>query len=213
MIIAAKLSEEQFRNFIQSMFIVCLFAFYITSLILWFSSSNLNFQGRVYSLDNNKMLVLITTLYAFFTYLILRSNKENFDISRLSIITISNYDSNFLFRFNNIGQYLAKNIICKINIIYPLPKKIKDKLIYHFKTKMQRMEFRIPEIMPDNSADIDIEKDILKRVPLKINRDYMGAYKSRFISKKPISFEVHVSFIYETDTSYQIPDEIKEIFY
>jgi len=198
-LVAAKLSEEVFRNFLKNTIVVAVGIFYVLATISWWNNTLL--FGL--TIDDGVMLVLVTILYVLLTYINLNSNKEQFGISRLSLITAVN--ENFCFRFINRGEFMIKNLIATIEINYPLPKNLWGKIISCFKTK--KLKYKIPEIFPGEEEYLDFEKEALTMLPIKKEK-VDGA--RNFTTNGEIQFDISLSFIYESDTGYQIPEEIKE---
>lgn len=194
--VSAKISEDQVRSFFRNLVLIFFAIVYLIATISWLFRTEIDFFGFKQIIDNSQMMVLITILYVFFTYLILNKSKEQFDISRLPLLKVVNDE--YCFKFLNLSDYPAKRVITYIKIIYPIPKNIGEKIKFYFSSMFKTHIYKIPVIFPHEEEHVDFREDAMKILKLQKER------------KETKHFKVSLSFTYESDTGYLTPKTIKE---
>ncbi|MFH1282369.1 MAG: hypothetical protein ABII27_01740 [bacterium] len=157
------------------------------------------------------MLVLVTLLYVVLTYFILNTTRQQFNISRLPFIQVS--DDGFEFSFKNKSNYPVKQLRAQIKIIYPLPKTIWEKLCSRLKSQTARLEYVITEIKSHGSEVIDVSEGIIEKklLPLTMNKKKYDIDELDYFAEHDIYFNIVLSYVYESDMGYP-SDNIKQVY-
>lgn len=163
----------------------------------WLLKETVKFFGYSFNIDSNQMLVFVTALYVFLTLLNLSANTKRFDMSRLSMVKLTQSDV-ISFKFANVGEYIVKNIKVKIKV-KRISKNIKESIFAYLDSKIKKIEFEIPEIFPHESKDIDLTNKIMQL--LSINK-----YSEL---DKEVAIDILVLFSYESDTGFETPQNIQ----
>ena len=211
-IIAAWLFQDTFRDFLKTILTLGIIALATLLIYNWWNKTN--FFGR--EVTDSTILILITGLYSIFTYMILHSNKESFEMSRLPLIYIYTVADSIAI-VNESTKSKAENIELKIEFVYPIPntkiEKIKQKIKrLYLNYKGYEIRYRISEIPPSMTKYASFEiflKDILKlpKLDFQGNQDMI-----EYHSETPLKFQINVMVSYQTDTGYKAPKDIMENF-
>lgn len=205
-VVSSKLMEDEFKNILQSLITGFIAIFYIVSAISWWFKTEVFILSYKFIVSDNQILVLVTILYVLLTYLILKNSRKQFDISRVPKVKVFVEDGCALNFRNESEDLIAKNLFVSVKIIYPIQRKFYKKLVSYFRVNFKQMIFKGEEIEAGGNMLLKIEDELLKRIPIEKN-----SY-DKLIGKNSFEFEIKVSYTYETDTGYQIPEEINKVF-
>lgn len=212
LLIGAWLFQDTFKDFLQTLLTIGVIALAVVLIFYWWNETPL-FGKKI---TDSIILILITGLYSIFTYMILNSNKESFDISRLPLIHIRTI-ADSIGIVNDSNKFKAENIEVKIELDYPIPNSKIEKLKQmikklYLKYKGYEIIYKINEIPPLMTEWVSFEfflKDILK-LP---KRDFDGnPDRIDYRSENPIRFQINVAVSYQTDTGFTAPKNIKGKF-
>jgi len=171
------------------------------------------------TITDNMMLVIVTIAYVILTYMNLASTKKAFNIGRLPRLIIF-IDKDRIIIKNKSETYAAKNMEFEIELIYPAPRTVLDKIKCWFLTfvrvKRGRLRlFKKYELGPKTEISISLENLKFFKEIIKAKKDVRLAKKHSIPYKttKKSEFYLDIVLRYETDTGYMPPEENKNRFH
>ena len=143
--VAGIFSPKKLVDFLSGVLkIVLLFMTFLLFVSWWYESDYFGLP-----LTDSKMLVLITMAYVVTTYMLVKSQNDNFERSRLPILSFY-LKNNFDLCIENSSNYMAREPTLSVQINYPLLECINpiNALIWHMRIKKKVFELAYPDVFP-----------------------------------------------------------------
>jgi len=210
--VSAFFAKDFFEGVISAFIFTGLMLLGVLVVISWMT------QQPVFGIiiTNDMMLIIITGIYVILTYFILENTKENFELSRLPILSIK-YIPKMEFRFKNESEnLLMKNVNAEFEIVYPIPITTLEKVIHYFKRTLgikNKIDVNIKELMPKDSKSPDLTSFVSQKLNL-IKPDLTEVVQGnlRLKSDMNLKFKLILNCDYESQTDYTTPSTIKMEF-
>jgi hypothetical protein len=210
------LTFKDFRTGLRDSFgIISAVLILFFTVIFWISGKQITLGGFSLLITNDHMLVILTFFYVLLTYFILSNSSQQFGLSRLpSISCLMSYNS--LSIKNLSPNFNADDVEVIVRLIYPLPKKVFEKIKSNIKMFFGRFSgfetlYVISEIPPGESKIIDLF-DFLSR-HFKFKKESDGYGYEYITAEKNVDYEIEVSIEYKSDTGVFSPKLIVNKFY
>ncbi|MCK5494673.1 MAG: hypothetical protein KAJ14_16305 [Candidatus Omnitrophica bacterium] len=221
------ISQKIRRRINDTILIILVFSIIITFTISWIFKIQLSFIGVI---DDNKMLVLVTFLYVFLTYKIMKNSFTLFELKRIPDLKIEMNDSFNKYEIKNITEFPAKDIRIIIEVLHPIPKGLYDTINLWLrrnietlnKNKLSKKKPHYITILEqktlnkDNSILINLNDDLFSSIPLnkftkEVNKGVTLEDEILFYSEKEQIFEVIIKCEYKSIDNLKISPRFQSL--
>ena len=221
------ISDEARNALLFSSFYSLLFFLYLFFVISWWANTEIFSIGKI---DDNKMLVLVTFLYVFLTYKIMKNSFTLFELKRIPDLKIEMNDSFNKYEIKNIAEFPAKDIRIIIEVLHPIPKGLYDTINLWLrrnietlnKNKLSKKKPHYITILEqktlnkDNSILINLNDDLFSSIPLnkftkEVKKGITLEDEILFYSEKEQIFEVIIKCEYKSTDNLKISPRFQSL--
>ena len=186
-ILSMSFSQKKVINYLQWFNVFLLFYVGLLSFYSWWFGTY--FFGQL--ITDNRIMVIITLAYVFTTYLLVKSQNDNFKKSRLP--TLSFYlKNNFDLCIENSSNYIARKPKLYVQINYPLLESLNPihALRWHWSVKKESFELDYPDVFqighPKSNVCVSMRRNLEKKL---LSNNFSGVTK----------FDILIDCSYEAD--------------
>lgn len=176
-ILANVISDETFDELFKLVVKLFLFFLSVSIVMAWIDKTKL---FGTYEITDNAMLILVTSVYVYYTYRIIESNKQLFEKARLPVL-VFHIGNNLELTIENASQdFIARRPKITLQFDYPRltsvnPLKIKK---WFSERKKNKIILDCPTIFPNSNKRMQYHRTIpiyekLKEI-LRLQNNFAG---------------------------------------
>ncbi len=187
LIVVGKLSQEKFFVFSKLIFLFFLLLMGFLIFLSWWGGNT--FFGQ--SIDDMRMMVIVTMTYVFTTCWLVTSQNYNFKQSRLPTLSFD-VRNNFDFCIENSSKYIAREPKVRVQVNFPLLECLNplSALYWHWVVKKNVFNLDYPDVFPYNHGNYIRFKNI---------KSNLEKYLLRKNIRGAVKFDIVISYAYECD--------------